>query len=343
MVLSLLLFPAYSLQTLTAVAGQMPDGTVLTIVFIDVGQGDSALVILPNSKTLLIDGGERQNSDGVFETLRQYDVDRVDVMVATHPHADHIGGLVEVIDSNVISVGEVLDSGQEYSTRTFEDLLDGIDSEHIPLTSVKKGDFIELDPSVSLEVLNPQDPAPRGIEDEVNNNSVVIKLAYGNFSALFTGDMEQYNELVLLNATDGSGATTADDDTRGNKILLDADVLKVGHHGSRHSSTSDFLQAVSPETAVISLGAGNSYGHPHREALDRLKAAGVQHVLRTDLDGTITIEASANGEYSIATEKTDRIIVAPEFGGVPYVGIAAMGMVVVIVVILARLGIPWKG
>ncbi|HKU48998.1 MAG TPA: ComEC/Rec2 family competence protein [Nitrososphaera sp.] len=324
-------------------AGQTPDGTVLTIVFIDVGQGDSTLVILPNSKTLLIDGGERQNSDGVFETLRQYDVDRVDVMVATHPHADHIGGLVEVIDSNVISVGEVLDSGQEYSTQTFEDLLDGIDREHIPLTSVKKGDFIELDPSVSLKVLNPQDPAPRGIEDEVNNNSVVIKLTYGNFSALFTGDMEQYNELVLLNATDGSVATTtAADDARSNDILLDADILKVGHHGSRHSSTSDFLQAVSPETAVISLGAGNSYGHPHREALDRLKAAGVQHVLRTDLDGTITIEASANGEYSVATEKTDMIIVAPEFGGVPYVGIAAMGMVVVIVVILARLGIPWK-
>lgn len=167
----------------------------LKIVFIDVEQGDSALIILPNEKTMLIDGGEWDQDQAVLSALQEHNVTRIDVMVATHPHADHIGGLIGVIEG--IDVDQVLDSGQLHTTKTFEDLLDAIDMAQIPLSSVQEGDSIDLDPAVRLEVLNPAVQLSEDIDDELNNNSVVIKLTYGEFTALFTGDMEQYNEQRL--------------------------------------------------------------------------------------------------------------------------------------------------
>lgn len=167
----------------------------LKIVFIDVEQGDSALIILPNEKTMLIDGGEWDQDQAVLSALQEHNVTRIDVMVATHRHADHIGGLIGVIEG--IDVDQVLDSGQLHTTKTFEDLLDAIDMAQIPLSSVQEGDSIDLDPAVRLEVLNPAVQLSEDIDDELNNNSVVIKLTYGEFTALFTGDMEQYNEQRL--------------------------------------------------------------------------------------------------------------------------------------------------
>ncbi|MDQ5876627.1 MAG: lamin tail domain-containing protein, partial [Thermoproteota archaeon] len=125
----------------------------LTIVFIDVGQGDSILVILPNTKTLLIDGGEREGFGKVLATLQKHGLSHIDVMVATHPHADHIAGLVDIIKN--VDVGEVLDSGQVHTTQTFEDFLDAIEIKQIPLKSVRQGDSINLDPTVKIDVLNP--------------------------------------------------------------------------------------------------------------------------------------------------------------------------------------------
>jgi beta-lactamase superfamily II metal-dependent hydrolase len=270
----------------------------LAITFIDVGQGDSILIIFPNSKTMLIDGGERDSSEKVLATIRDHGLSRLDVIVATHPHADHIGGLIDVINSD-IDIGYVVDSGQIHTTRTFEDLLDAIEAKQIPLEAAREGSSINLDPSVKLDFLNPTVPLPDGIEDEINNNSVVMKLTYGNFTALFTGDMEQYVEERLV---------------RERKAALDADVLKVGHHGSRYSSTDPFLQAVSPEVAVISAGANNSYGHPHQEALERIDAAGTEHIFRTDVDGTITLTTEGGNDYSIFTERTgETVVVVPEF------------------------------
>lgn len=272
----------------------------LTIAFIDVGQGDSILVILPNTKTLLIDGGEREGSGKVLATLQEHGLSRIDVAVATHPHADHIGGLVDVIRN--VDVGEILDSGQVHTTQTFEDFLDVIEAHQIPLESVRQGESINLDPTVKIDVLNPSANLLEGAENqaEFNDNSVVLKLTYGEFSALLTGDMEEGNEARLV-----SENTTA----------LDADVLKVGHHGSRTSSSMPFLNAVTPEVVIISLGAGNTYGHPHQDALDRILAAGTQHLFRTDIDGTITLTANgSSSEYSILTEnngktKTNTVVV----------------------------------
>ncbi|MDQ3902613.1 MAG: MBL fold metallo-hydrolase [Thermoproteota archaeon] len=264
------------------------------MAFIDVGQGDSILVMLPNTKTLLIDGGDPQSSSKLLATLQQYNLSRIDMIVATHPHADHIGGLVDVI-KNVKEVGEVLDSGQVHTTKIFEDFLDVIDAKQIPIRSVREGDSINLDPSVTINVLNPPATLPNGADNEAefNDNSVVLKLTYGEFSAFLTGDMQQTNEARLVSE---------------NATALDADVLKAGHHGSRTSSSLPFLNAVKPQVVIISLGAGNTYGHPHQEALDRILAAGTKYVFRTDLDGTITLTSDGTTEYSIVTENTGKII-----------------------------------
>jgi beta-lactamase superfamily II metal-dependent hydrolase len=287
-----------SANSSVAITREIQPSQNLTMVFIDIGQGDSILVILPNTKTLLIDGGERQSSDKVLSTLQERGLSYIDVVVATHPHADHIGGLIDVI--NNVDVGQVLDSGQVHTTQTFEDLLDAINAKQIPLRSVSEGDSITLDPTVKIDVLNPPASIPDGAnnEAEFNDNSVVLKVTYGNFSVLLTGDMEERNEarLVFKNAT-----------------ILDAEILKAGHHGSRTSSSSDFLNAVSPEVVIISLGAGNSYGHPHQEALDRVSASGAQYLLRTDIDGTVTLTSDGDGSYSVLTEKCGETVDIFEF------------------------------
>lgn len=294
----------------------LPNQGELKIVFIDVGQGDSILIITPNNDTVLIDGGDRQSSDEVFSILNELAISEIDALVATHPHADHIGGLIDVIKN--ANVRQVIDSGQVHTTQTFEDLLDAIYTAQIPLRSVREGDSINIHPQVKLDVLNPPGSLPVGTnnEDVFNDNSVVIKLTYGEFIALFTGDMENYNEERLL-------ATSAE--------LLDADVLKAGHHGSRTSSGNEFLNAVSPEAVVISVGANNTYGHPHQEALDRIANSGVEHILRTDINGTIIVTATEDGNYGIESKESNTMVkVIPEFDDIAILiaGAAIMGTTV---------------
>ena len=215
----------------------------LTIAFIDVGQGDSILVNLPNTKSLLIDGGERESSGKVLAILKEYGLNGIDVVVATHPHADHVGGLIDVIKN--VDVGQMLESGQVHTTQTFEDFLGATETKQIPLKSVREGDSIRLDSAVKIDVLNPPANLLDGAynEAEFNDNSVVLKLTYGEFSALLPGDIQETNEQRLVSE---------------NGTALDAAVLNAGHHGGGTSSSSVFLNAVTPEVVIISLGAGNS-------------------------------------------------------------------------------------
>jgi beta-lactamase superfamily II metal-dependent hydrolase len=252
----------------------------LQIYALDVGQGDSELIITPEGKSVLIDAGTPQAADEVVAALRKRDVRSLDLAVATHPHADHIGGMTSVIEN--FGVKNFLDSGRKYPSKEYLRMLNALDKKGIKVIDAKKGMKFDLDSGVALEVLNPQgnnqwiEEVRRGGSVE-NANSVVLRLSYGNFSMLFTGDAETETEDLMMK----SGVT------------LRAQVLKVGHHGSRYATSSRFLEAVAPEDAVISVGAGNRYGHPAQQTLDRLRKAGVK-VYRTDLNGEIAIVTDGN-------------------------------------------------
>jgi competence protein ComEC len=252
----------------------------LQIYALDVGQGDSALIITPEGKSVLIDAGPPQSGDEVVAALRKRDIQSLDLAVATHPHADHIGGMRPVIEN--FEVKRFLDSGQAYASKEFERMLRAIEQKRIKFIEAKQGMEFSLDSGVELEVLNPQGndqwitDVRRGGSVE-NANSIVLRLSYGNFSMLFTGDAEAETEELMMKSN----------------APLQAQVLKVGHHGSRYATSARFLDVVAPEAVVISSGADNRYGHPARQTLDRLQKAGVK-IYRTDLNGEIAIISDGN-------------------------------------------------
>lgn len=247
----------------------------LRIYALDVGQGDGLLVISPQGKTVLIDAGPAEAGDEVVSALRNHGVKQLDLAVATHPHADHIGGMKKVMEA--FRVKKFLDSGQTYSTATYERMLREIQENKISFIKAVRGQTIELEPGVKLEVLNPgkkflTEEEVRSGGSTQNANSVVLRLSYGQFAMLFTGDAETETEKQIME----SGAT------------LNAQVLKIGHHGSRHATSRKFLEAVQPQVAVISASEDNDYGHPSQATLDRLKKASIK-TFRTDLSGAIEI------------------------------------------------------
>ncbi|NMA10976.1 MAG: MBL fold metallo-hydrolase, partial [Methanomicrobiales archaeon] len=237
----------------------------LVVHFIDVGQGDSILVEF-RDKTMLIDAGERGMGERVIAYLDERNVERLDVVVATHAHTDHIGGLAGVISA--YPVGRFVDAAQPHPTATYENLLALVEDLGIPYTAAERGQTVALDPDLEILILNPG-AEPIG---EVNQDSVVLKVTYKEISYLFVGDAEKPAEKSMME--DG--------------LDLDADVLKVGHHASRYGTSAEFLSAVSPAISVIQVGAGNDYGHPHEEAVERIEATG-SRIYRTDLDGTVIV------------------------------------------------------
>jgi beta-lactamase superfamily II metal-dependent hydrolase len=255
----------------------------LTIHSLDVGQGDSFLIRTPQGKAVLIDAGPPEAGDIVVQALRRYGVRQLDLVVATHPHADHIGGLRAVLDA--IPVLRVLDSGQPYPTRTYTRLLEMIKEKGITFHLAEPGQRFELDTGITLDVLAPERPLLHGVAgSDENANSIVLRLVAGNFSMLFTGDSEAETERRLIE----SGAP------------LSAQVLKVAHHGSRYSTSREFLERVRPDVAILSCGRENDYGHPAQATLDRLRLF-VREIHRTDLEGEITLIHEGR-RYRIETE-----------------------------------------
>jgi len=255
-------------------------GGNLTVHFLDVGQGDSIL-LEHGDDTMLIDSGEIGKGDDVAKYVKSEGITSLDYVVATHPHSDHIGGMSVIL--NDFPIGHFVDSGYPYTSKTYENMLTTIDKKNIPFETPKRGDKINFAPGIDVHVLN---PGSTYFTDDVNQNSIVLKINDGTVSFLLMGDagVEAENEIMK----DGYN--------------VNADILKVGHHGSRTSSSASFINAVSPTVSVIEIGAGNDYGHPHKETLDRLQK--VSKVYRTDLDGTITITTDGS-KYTVTTQKTE--------------------------------------
>ena len=258
------------------------NGNLLTVHFIDVGQGDSILIQI-NDKNMLIDAGDNRAGDTVVSYLEDNDVEDLDFVIATHPHADHIGGMVDVIDN--FNVMRFIDSGNPHTTRTYENMLIAIDENDIPFSLAESGQTIDLDPSVTIEVLNPVEPT-----GNLNDDSIVLKLTYGEVSFLFTGDAERRAENRMIDEG----------------YDIDSDILKVGHHGSSSSTIQEFLDSVSPEVCIIMVGTDNRYGHPHEEVIDRLNLFGCE-IYRTDLDGNIIVKTDGR-DYSVETQSSGLVI-----------------------------------
>jgi competence protein ComEC len=293
-----------------------PSGGELQVHVLDVGpvEGDAILIISPGGKSVLIDAGDSGKGKVVLDALKRYNVQTLDYFIATHPHPDHIGGAAEVLKG--IKVGTVIDNGVDLSTPVptpapvkqtgkgakapppptkpkgkvksvtsfFDEYKDAISqsgAQHEKAELLKKYD---LGGGARMTVLGPSDPfltadKMKAGGNDINANSIVLRLDYGDFSMLLMGDAEAQTEQRML----------------GKDIDLKAKVLKVAHHGSKYATSQDFINRVQPAVAIISDGAWNRYGHPAQSVLDRLKAAGAK-IYRTDLQSEISITSRGKGD-----------------------------------------------
>lgn len=252
---------------------------MLNVHILDVGQGDSIFIELPDEKTMLIDAGENYHGEGIINYIGDFGYSKIDYLVATHPHADHIGSMGYIVRN--MDIGSVYMPKAAANTKTYENLLESISKKGLKVTSAKVELTIAEGSDYTVKVV-----APSTIDkDNLNNSSAVIKLTYKDNTFLFTGDAEK-KELE----------TITDD--------ISADVLKVGHHGSNTSTTEELLEAVNPTYAAISVGKVNDYGHPHKETLKLLEEFNCK-VYRTDKDKTVVF--SSNGK-TISVKSGERSI-----------------------------------
>ncbi|MCS7227461.1 MAG: MBL fold metallo-hydrolase [Endomicrobia bacterium] len=273
----------------------------LKIVFFDVSQGDSILLTLPNSKSLLIDTGSGRGMlveesepgkliteiDAGKEVIVPYLYSNniiLEGIIITHPHSDHFGGCFSILEAGFLP-NWFADAGVETSHPQYYELLKQIQQKKVKYKILVPQKKLFVDPEVDIEVLGPVQKYHSDVVDRaINNSSVVIKLVYKNFSALFTGDIEIFAEMDLLEYKD----------------KLKSKLLKVAHHGSFTSTSEPFLDYVSPEVAIISCGRGNPFGHPHQETLEKLVKRKIK-IYRTDQNGNITVLTDGNF-YSISVE-----------------------------------------
>ncbi len=256
----------------------------LQVAFLDVGQGD-AILISEGEKQILIDGGP--SGQKLMEKLGEYVPfwDRkIDVVIATHPDADHITGLVDVLKN--YSVDEVIESGAKSESQVFGALEKTIEEKKVEKQLARRGMRIKLSDDASLEIFSPVDAIISGLKGDTNSASIVAKLTYGENSFLFTGDLPLEAENQLLSAN----------------LPLSANVLKISHHGSKSATSTQWLDLVHPKDAVISVGKGNRYGHPTVEVLNRLQNDKI-NILRTDELGDVVYAcASAKGVCEVVAE-----------------------------------------
>lgn len=257
----------------------------LTVHFIDVGQGDSILLDLGDIE-VLIDGGEK--SPGVVSYIEDYVDGSLEVMVATHPDADHIGGLIAVLDA--FEVDKIWLNGDTSTSKTYSQFMSAVKFERARVFVARRRDIIRAG-NLTFNVLH-----PLNLSGKTNNNSIVLSLSYGQIHFLFTGDAGQEAEESML--AEG--------------IVPDVEVLKVGHHGSRTSSSIQFLQAAKPECAIYMAGQGNNNGHPHQETIINLCEVGAE-IYGTDFHGTIIITTDGETYNLLPSSNVPQVVCPPSY------------------------------
>ena len=278
----------------------------LVVHFLDVGQADSILIQLPDEKVSLIDAGNAPDAATIIKYIKALGIKKLDYVIGTHPHEDHIGGMAEVVKA--FDIGEIYMPKAISTTKTFENLLLTIKSKKLTISEPKAGTDIIASGDIKYSILAPTVATYK----ELNDYSIMTKLIYKNNAFLFTGDAEKVSEDLIIKA----------------KYNLKADVLKVGHHGSTTSTSPAFAQAVSPKYSIISVGKDNSYNHPDNIIISRLKTYGEVH--RTDLEGTIVVTSDGN-KLTLVAQKTSTAmptIIPPDnqtFTTVPLIPIALVG------------------
>ena len=249
------------------------------IHFLDVSQGDAAIVLC-DGESMLIDGGPSSKSDYLYSYIRNHlQLTHLEYIISTHPHEDHAGGIPAAL--NAVPVDLILSPVLAYDSKTFTSLLRYADAQGTPIIVPSEGDTLSLGSAVVTIV----HCWPEAWGE--NDMSIVVRIDYGSVSALFTGDAEEMSEYIMID----SG------------FPLQSNILKVGHHGSASSTTAEFLKAVNPQYAVISCGSQNEYGHPNQSVLDLLQKNGVQ-TYRTDLMGTVIARVQGD-KISIATDRSE--------------------------------------
>lgn len=249
----------------------------MEVHFIDVGQGDCILIKTPENKTILIDGGTPKSGDKIVDFLKEQQIQQINLLIVTHPDIDHIGGLSTVINSTKID--QILDSGKLYTTRTYRKYINQVAKKNIPVEIAEKNQMIKLDPSIKIRVLNTYEPFRNN-----NESSIALKITYKKMDFLFMGDIEKEQEKELTKTMD-----------------LEAEFLKVAHHGSRTSSSLDFLKKVNPKVALLTYSKQNDYGHPVNQVIQNLQKVNA-YIYSTAVYGNITITTDGT-EYYIWTEK----------------------------------------
>lgn len=285
----LLMLLAAAIATWWTAAGELNDELRVTVL--DVGQGDCILVQAPGGRTVLVDtgGSYDQESSGwdvgrevVVPALMARGVRKIDVLVITHPHEDHIGGVAAVLEA--VPVGMVLDPMLESDSDAYRRAEEKIAELKIAHHRATEGQRLNLGRGIYAEVLNPPDPRLGETEDDANNNSVVLRVVYGEMSVLLAGDVDRTGAQRLARLGPEVRST----------------ILKVPHHGSADPAVPEFLDAVSPEAAAISVGRDNTYGHPSEEMLRELERVGAK-VFRTDRDGAVTVNIEPDGWRAIGS------------------------------------------
>ncbi|RKQ31385.1 ComEC/Rec2 family competence protein [Oceanobacillus halophilus] len=219
----------------------------MDVHFIDVGQGDSILIETPSGKTILIDGGPPEAGDKVVNYLKDKEIREIDLLIATHPDFDHIGGLVKVMKS--IEVKQILDTGKVHLTRSFAKYVSEIRKQKIPTKIAKKNQRIRIDRELRIKVLNSQND-----NNSNNESSIVLKISYDDIDFLLMGDVKMEQERSLMEKYD-----------------ISADIIKVAHHGSDTSTSLAFLEYVKPQIAILTYRVGNDYGHPVERVIENLE------------------------------------------------------------------------